>query len=99
VADSAPGERDADPETLRSGYERLREAVLSGRPDGWRLGHGVLATRGAVAWIAGVREVAPGPQARAGVPGSRPVSSTASSLPGAGEIVAVLSQMALAHAA
>ena len=96
MADSAPGERDADPDTLRSGYERLREAVLSGRPDGWRLGHGVLATRGTVAWIAAVQGVAPGPQPAAGAPESRPITSTVSSLPGVGEIVAVLSQMAFA---
>ena len=95
MADGAPGERDADPETLRSGYERLREAVLSGRPDGWRLGHGVLATRGTVAWIAAVGEVAPGPQPAAAAAQSQP----ASSLPGAGEIVAVLAQMTLAIAA
>jgi hypothetical protein len=99
VVDSPHGERAADPVALRSGYERLREAVLSGRPDGWRLGHGVLATRGTVAWIAAVGEVAPGPQLGDGASESRPVPPPASSLPGAGEIVAVLSQMTLAHAA
>jgi hypothetical protein len=97
VADD--GQSGADAGALSAGYERLRSAVLSGGAGGWRLGHGVLATRGTVAWIAAVGEVAPGPQARAGVPGSRPVSSTASSLPGAGEIVAVLAQMTLAIAA
>jgi hypothetical protein len=99
VADSAPGERDGDPVALRCGYEGLREAVLSGRPDGWRLGHGVLATRGKVAWIAALTAVAPAPQLAAGRSESRPVASTAASLPGAGEIVAVLSQMAFALAA
>jgi hypothetical protein len=99
VADSADGARRGDPVALRCGYERLREAVLSGRPDGWRLGHGVLATRGTVAWIAAVGEVAPGAEAAAGTPESRVVPSFASSLPGAGEIVAVLSQMAFALAA
>jgi hypothetical protein len=99
VADSPDGERPADPHALRCGYERLREAVLSGRPDGWRLGHGVLATRGTVAWIAAVGDLAPTPQPGAGRSESRPVSPTASSLPGAGEIVAVLSQMAFALAA
>jgi len=96
VADSPPGERDST--TLRSGYERLREAVLSGRPDGWRLGHGVLVTRGMVAWIAAVTEAAAAPPAPAEV--AEPVSvASASSLPGAGEIVAVLAQMAFALAA
>jgi hypothetical protein len=32
-------------------YEQLRRRALAGRPDGWRLGWGVLATRGVVAWI------------------------------------------------
>jgi hypothetical protein len=99
VPDLGSDARDGDRDSLRSGYERLREAVLSGRADGWRLGHGVLATRGTVAWIAAVREVAPGAQPAAGSPGSRPVSSPGSSLPGSGEIVAVLSQMAFAIAA
>jgi hypothetical protein len=99
VADSAPGERDGDPVALRCGYERLREAVLSGRPDGWRLGHGVLATRGTVAWIAAVTTAAPASQAGSRSSESQPVASTAASLPDAGEIVAVLSQMAFALAA
>ena len=98
MADSGPGERSGDPAALRAGYERLREVVLSGRPDGWRLGHGVLATRGTVAWTAAITEVAPGPQARAGVSES-PACSPAASLPAAGEIVAVLTQMAFAIAA
>jgi hypothetical protein len=96
VAEGSPGERGGDPAALASGYERLREAVLSGRPDGWRLGHGVLAARGMVAWIAAFTDVAASPQAAAS-PG--PVSLAVSPLPGAGEVVAVLAQMALAHAA
>lgn len=99
MADSAGGERPGDPAALRCGYERLREAVLSGRPDGWRLGHGVLATRGTVAWIAAFTEVAPASQPGAGTTESRPLGATAAPLPGAGEIVAVLSQMAFALAA
>jgi hypothetical protein len=99
VADSVPGERPDDPAALRCGYEQLREAVLSGRPDGWRLGHGVLATRGTVAWIAAVTEVAPASRPGGESSESRPASATAASLPGAGEIVAVLSQMAFALAA
>lgn len=99
MADSGSGERPGDPVALRCGYERLREAVLSGRADGWRLGHGVLATRGTVAWIAAFTEVAPAAQPGVGRSGSQPVALTAASLPGAGEIVAVLSQMAFAIAA
>jgi hypothetical protein len=99
VAETAGGERPGDPAALRCGYERLREAVLAGRPDGWRLGHGVLATRGTVAWIAALTTAAPAPQPGTGRSESRPVASTAVSLPGASEIVAVLSQMAFALAA
>jgi len=98
VAEGTPGGRGGDPGALRAGYERLREAVLSGRPDGWRLGHGVLATRGTVAWIAAAAEVAPSPPA-AGETAEPPPASSAATPPGAGEIVAVLAQMALAHAA
>ncbi len=97
--DSAGGERDGDPVALRCGYERLREAVLSGRQDGWRLGHGVLATRGTVAWIAAVGDVAPASQPAAGRSEPPPLGATAASLPGTSEIVAVLSQMAFALAA
>jgi hypothetical protein len=97
VADD--GQSRADAGALSAGYERLRSAVLSGGAGGWRLGHGVLATRGTVAWIAAVGEVAPGPQPAAAAAQSQPATSTASSLPGAGEIVAVLAQMTLAIAA
>jgi hypothetical protein len=99
VADRGSGERDGDPVALRCGYERLREAVLSGRPDGWRLGHGVLATRGTVAWIAALTAIAPAPQPGARAAKPQPATSTAAALPGASEIVAVLSQMAFALAA
>jgi hypothetical protein len=99
VADSAGGERAGGRVALRCGYEQLREAVLSGGADGWRLGHGVLATRGTVAWIAAVATAAPASQPAAGRSEPPPVSATAASLPAAGEIVAVLSQMAFALAA
>jgi hypothetical protein len=74
VADDAdPGDARSvgDPVALRAGYERLRERVLAGRPDGWRLGHAALTRGGVAGWIAA----------------------------SAGEIVAVLCGMALAHAA
>ncbi|MBA2684054.1 MAG: hypothetical protein H0U66_06160 [Gemmatimonadaceae bacterium] len=98
MADSTQGERGGDPGAVRCDYERLREAVLSGCPDGFRLGHGVLVTHGTVAWIAAVTEavavVPPGTEVAEPVP-----VPSASSLPAAGEIVAVLAQMALAIAA
>jgi hypothetical protein len=94
VADD--GEPRADPGALSAGYERLRSAVLSGGAGGWRLGHGVLATRGTVAWIVAVGEAAPGPPPAAA---AQPATSTMSSSPDACEIVAVLAQMTLAIAA
>jgi hypothetical protein len=53
------GGREADPAALRAGYERLRAAVLSERPDGFRLGHAVLLTRGMLAWIGAFGSLAP----------------------------------------
>lgn len=101
----------AEPAALAVGYEQLRERVLSGRPDGWVLGHRVLAGRGLVAWITAWPAIAPPP---AGTPAPDPPSAPStrspststpdaptaalSSLPGTGQIVAVLTQMALAHA-
>jgi hypothetical protein len=102
----------AEPAALVAGYEQLRERVLSGRPDGWRLGHGILAGRGVVAWSAAC---AAATSAAAGTPAHHPSSAPStpspstttpcppttgalSSPPGAGQIVAVLAQMALAHA-
>lgn len=32
-------------------YEQLRRRARTARPDGWRTGWGVLATRGVAAWI------------------------------------------------
>ena len=36
---------------LTLSYEQLRERVLAGQPDGWRLGLGVLVGKGMVAWF------------------------------------------------
>ncbi|MCA1700437.1 MAG: hypothetical protein LC790_16675 [Actinobacteria bacterium] len=89
-----------DPVALGASYERLRATVLAGRPEGFRLGHGVLIARGMAAFIATL----PAPAAAAGVEaqvGERaelPAASV-SALPCGGEVVAVLSEMALAHAA
>jgi hypothetical protein len=92
----------------------LRERVLAGRPDGWQLGYPVLASKGMVAWIGAQTTLAPAAAAGTSAPDSTapttlslstPTStpstdpSTAlSSLPCAGQLVAVLAQMALAHA-
>ncbi len=97
MADRAPACSGGDPVAVRTGYERLREAVLSGRP-GFALGHGVLVTRGTVAWITAVTDPAAVTAARGRAPEGVPVPS-ACLLPAAGEIVAVLAQMAFAIAA
>jgi hypothetical protein len=78
-------------------YERLRAAVLGGQPDGFRLGHGVLAMRGVVAWIGAVSSLsAPTPSASER---SHPPAGEVVALPNAQKLVAVLAQMTLAHAA
>jgi hypothetical protein len=82
---------------LDASYERLRAAVLGGAPDGFRLGHGVLATRGVVAWIGAVSSLrAPVPSASER---SHPPAGEVVALPNAHKLVAVLAQMTLAHAA
>lgn len=104
--DDQPG---ADPAALVAGYEALRSAVAAGAPEGWRLGHALLARRGMAAWMAAW--TAPGPAPDAGTPApdalsnssipSRPppaaVPAALTALPRASQIVAVLAQMALAH--
>jgi hypothetical protein len=64
--------------------------VLGAAPDGFRLGHGVLATRGLVAWMHT-------PSSASG--SAHPPAGEVVSLPGADQLVAVIAQMALAHAA
>jgi hypothetical protein len=100
-------EHAGDSVALVAGYEQLRERVLCGEPDGWRLGHGVLATRGMAAWMGAWRALAPAPAPERSAlftgSGSCPAPGRASvaicSLPRASEIVGVLSEMTLAHAA
>jgi hypothetical protein len=111
VAEDAGSGRPADDAALRAGYERLRAAVLSSGADAWRLGHGVLAARGMVAWMAAFGALAPstaagdarerGGAGRAGsrVGASSPPAAAVVPLPAAGEVVAVLAQMTLALAA
>lgn len=82
---------------LNTSYERLRYAVLGGEPDGFRLGHGVLATRGVAAWIAAVSSLrAPAPSASER---SDPPAGEVLALPNAKKLVAVFAQMTLALAA
>lgn len=101
----------ADPASLTAAYEQLRARVLGGRPDRWRLGHGVLAGKGMVAWISAWTAFAPSPAAGTSAPDPSPAPTTPSlpttstypsaalsSLPHAGQLVAVLTQMVLAHA-
>ena len=105
----------AEAASLAASYEQLRERVLARRPDGWRLGHSVLAGKGMVAWI-GARATFPPPPAAGtyapdlstapttpSLPTTTSTPSTHTSaglscLPYAGQLVAVLTQMALAHA-
>ncbi len=90
-------------------YERLRAAVLTAGPHGWRLGHGVLAGKGMAAWMAAwaalsLPSTADTPAHDALSASLTPSISTPavpaalSCLPLSGEIVAVLAAMALAHA-
>jgi hypothetical protein len=82
---------------IDASYEHLRAAVLGGQPDGFRLGHGVLATRGVVAWIGALSALrAPAPSASER---SHPPAGELVALPNAEKLVAVLAQMTLAHAA
>ena len=83
---------------LDASYERLRAAVLGGAPDGFRLGHGVLATRGVAAWMETVTSVG-SPTARSASERHHPPAGEVVALPNAEKLVAVLAQMTLAHAA
>jgi hypothetical protein len=110
VGDSDQPRPGGDPGALSDAYERLREAVLSGRAGGWRLGHGVLCARGMTAWMSAVGELAPPASGAAGTGAdvaSRfasagcevPSAETTVSLPGVDQVVAVLTQMVLPLAA
>jgi hypothetical protein len=83
---------------LDGSYERLRGVALSGAPDGFRLGHGVLATRGVVAWMQTVTAVSP-PADHAAGERSHPPAGEVKALPNARQLVGVLAQMTLAIAA
>jgi hypothetical protein len=73
-------------------YEQLRQVALAGHAEGWRHGLGVLTTRGMTGWMNACRATAPAPAAApTGGAGSHPL------VEGAGELVAVMAAMALAH--
>jgi NADPH-dependent curcumin reductase CurA len=82
------GAKDAAALTER--YEQLRKIVLDGHAEGWRHGLGVLTGRGVAAWM----RVRTGHQPAA----AGPVPAAAARGAPTGQIVAVLAQMALAHA-
>ena len=108
MADSDKPRPGEDAGALSEAYERLREAVLSGGAGGWRLGHGVLSARGMTVWMSAVAELAPPAAARRAPPPPRRAPASAGSertagqpaaLPGADQVVAVLTQMVLPLAA
>jgi hypothetical protein len=108
VAEPPNDDGAAEAGVLVSGYERLREAVLSDNAGGWRLGHRVLCTRGMVGWISTVGSLAPPAEDATTAACVRrpcstacdePPSGPAASLPDADQVVAVLMQMVLPLAA
>jgi hypothetical protein len=103
VADASDASVD-DPTGLVEAYEELREVVLAEQSGGWRLGHGVLTGRGVAAWMAAratvsATSVTAAPARHPSIPLPHRLPTTvALSLQHVPEIVAVLAQMALAHA-
>jgi hypothetical protein len=73
-------------------YESLRERTLGARPDGYRLGLGVLLSRGVACWMLTWRERAPAQLASPSSPLPAPVDEADE------EIVRVLAAMAFACA-
>ena len=105
MADRDNPEPGGDPGALGEAYEQLRDAVLSSGAGGWRLGHGVLCARGMTAWMTTVGELAAPTSpatAAAGVASAsyeRASAARTVALPGADQVVAVLTQMVLPLAA
>ena len=79
---------------LTGQYEQLRQVALAGHAEGWRHGLGVLATRGMTGWMTACQSVAP-PQIPVAAPPTRASVDTLGL--DAGELVAVMAAMALAH--
>lgn len=79
---------------LTAQYEQLRQIALAGHAEGWRHGLGVLAARGMTGWMNACRTLAPQPAPPA--PPTRGAGNHALA-EGAGELVAIMAAMALAH--
>jgi len=79
------------------GYERLRERVLTGRPDGWRFGRALLAGKGVAAWITACGAFTPAPDPAGPTAWSAQPAPPDGARPSADQFVAVLAEMALAH--
>lgn len=88
-ADTAPAQR----------YEQLRQVVLGGHGEGWRHGLGVLTGRGLAGWMRVWTNPGPSPAPPPAAPTAPPHPSPAgpAAADRAGEVIAVLTQMALAH--
>jgi hypothetical protein len=80
--------------TLSERYEQLRQVALGGQAEGWRHGLGVLTARGMAAWMRAWASAVPPAPAPVAAGRSRALSVRGDS---AGEVVAVLASMALAH--
>jgi hypothetical protein len=80
--------------TLAAQYEQLRGGVLAGQADGWRRGLAVLSGKGLAAWMRVASTAQPPARPIAATP---PADRQPPSGPLAGEVIAVLAQMALAH--
>jgi hypothetical protein len=90
--DSQPADIGGRP-ALTARYEQLRQVALAGHAEGWRHGLGVLATRGMTGWMSACRTVSPPPTP------AWPARADVDALGrDAGELVAVMAAMALAHA-
>lgn len=89
-----PGAADSATPTER--YEQLRQVVLGGHAEGWRHGLGVLTGRGMAAWMRALTSNPPSAPASA-APASPLPAGPAPGTP-TRDVVAVLAQMALAHA-
>ena len=77
---------------LTGQYEQLRRVALAGHAEGWRHGLGVLTARGMTGWMRACQTIPPPPAP------STPTRATAEGLGGdAGELIAVMAAMALAH--
>lgn len=87
-----PAATDVDP-ALAEQYEQLRQGRLDGHAEGWRHGLGVLTGSGMAAWMrAWTSRPALPPTPVSGPSPAGPAQGTL-----AGEVIAVLAQMTLAH--